>query len=149
LLRDGLPEWLKPWIWQAEQRKITLRKLANGFAEKELMQPISGGELMHCNRCSTEIADSANFCPACGSRQQSRTSHKQLMLSIRDKKIAGVCGGIAEYLDVDATIVRLIWVALSIVPGGFVGGIVAYVLAWAIIPKTPAFVPVPVDGSLK
>ncbi|HET6143494.1 MAG TPA: PspC domain-containing protein [Candidatus Acidoferrales bacterium] len=102
---------------------------------------------MYCNRCSAEIADTANFCPACGSRQQSRTSHKQLMLSIRDKKIAGVCGGIAEYLDVDATIVRLIWVALSIVPGGFVGGIVAYVLAWAIIPKTPAYVSAPVDTS--
>jgi phage shock protein PspC (stress-responsive transcriptional regulator) len=69
------------------------------------------------------------------------------MLSIRDKKIAGVCGGIAEYLDVDATIVRLIWVALSVVPGGFIGGIVAYVLAWAIIPKAPAFAPAPVDTS--
>ena len=102
---------------------------------------------MYCNRCSAEIADTANFCPACGSRQQPRTSHKQLMLSIRDKKIAGVCGGIAEYLDVDATIVRLIWVALSVVPGGFIGGIVAYVLAWAIIPKTPAFTPTPVATS--
>ena len=102
---------------------------------------------MHCNRCSVEIADSANFCSACGSRQQPRTSHKQLMLSIRDKKIAGVCGGIAEYLDVDATIVRLIWVALSIVPGGFVGGIVAYVLAWSIIPKAPTYVASAVDTS--
>jgi phage shock protein C len=67
--------------------------------------------------------------------------HKQLTLSVKDKKIAGVCGGIAEYLDVDPTIVRLIWVALSVVPGGFIGGLLAYVLAWAIIPKTPAFVP--------
>jgi phage shock protein PspC (stress-responsive transcriptional regulator) len=64
-----------------------------------------------------------------------------LTLSVRDKKISGVCGGIAEYLDVDPTIVRLIWVALSIVPGGFVGGVLAYILAWGIIPKAPAFVP--------
>jgi phage shock protein PspC (stress-responsive transcriptional regulator) len=60
------------------------------------------------------------------------------MLSTTDKKIAGVCGGIAEYLDVDATIVRLIWVALSVVPGGFVGGAIAYFLAWVIIPKPAA-----------
>jgi phage shock protein PspC (stress-responsive transcriptional regulator) len=53
--------------------------------------------------------------------------------------MAGVCGGIAEYLDVDPTIVRLVWVALSVVPGGFVGGALAYVLAWIIIPKAPAF----------
>lgn len=49
--------------------------------------------------------------------------------------IAGVCGGIAEYLDVDPTVVRLIWVVLSIVPGGVVGGVVLYLLAWIIIPK--------------
>jgi phage shock protein PspC (stress-responsive transcriptional regulator) len=55
--------------------------------------------------------------------------------------LAGVCGGIAEYLDVDPTIVRLVWVALSVVPGGFVGGALAYVLAWIIIPKTPAYAP--------
>jgi phage shock protein C len=102
---------------------------------------------MYCNRCSAEIADTANFCPSCGARQHSRTSQKQLMLSMKDKKIAGVCGGIAEYLDVDPTIVRLIWVALSVVPGGFVGGVLAYVLAWAIIPKSPAFVPAAVATS--
>jgi len=96
---------------------------------------------MYCNRCSTEIADSANFCSSCGVRQHSRISHKQLTLSATDKKIAGVCGGIAEYLDVDHTIVRLIWAALSVVPGGFVGGALAYVIAWAIIPKAPTFVP--------
>src|SRR5258708_19761581 len=94
---------------------------------------------MYCNRCSAEISDTANFCPSCGARRYSRTSHKQLTLSVRDKKMAGVCGGIAEYLDVDPTIVRLIWVALSVVPGGFVGGALAYFLAWIIIPKAPAF----------
>src|SRR6202051_4802058 len=94
---------------------------------------------MYCNRCNAEIVDDANFCSSCGARRYSRTSHKQLTLSVRDKKISGVCGGIAEYLDVDPTIVRLIWVALSVVPGGFVGGAIAYFLAWIIIPKPPAF----------
>lgn len=96
---------------------------------------------MFCNHCGREIADSCNFCSSCGAQQRQRTSHKQLTLSATDKKIAGVCGGIAEYLDVDPTIVRLIWVALSVVPGGFVGGALAYFLSWIIIPKAPAFAP--------
>jgi phage shock protein C len=95
---------------------------------------------MICTNCGREIAESSNFCSVCGGRQRQRTSHKQLMLSATDKKLAGVCGGIAAYLDVDPTIVRLVWVALSVVPGGLVGGAIAYFLAWIIIPKAPAFV---------
>jgi len=102
---------------------------------------------MFCNDCGREIADSSNFCSSCGGRQRQRTSHKQLTLSATNKKIAGVCGGIAEYLDVDPTIVRLIWVALSVVPGGFVGGAIAYLLAWAIIPKASALVSTPAGGT--
>ena len=45
-----------------------------------------------------------------------------------DEKIAGVCAGIADYLDVDVTLVRALWLALSIVPGAVIGGIVAYAL---------------------
>jgi len=90
---------------------------------------------MFCSRCGREIADSSNYCASCGARQRQRVSYKQLTLSSTDSKIAGVCGGIAEYLDVDPTVVRLIWLALSVVPGGIVGGLVAYLLAWIIIPK--------------
>ena len=59
------------------------------------------------------------------------------MRSAVDSKLGGVCGGIAEYFDVDPTIVRVIWVALSVVPGGLVGGVLVYILAWIIIPKAP------------
>jgi phage shock protein C len=90
---------------------------------------------MFCNKCGREISESSNYCSICGERQQPRGSYKQLMLSATDSKIAGVCGGIAEYLDVDPTVVRLIWLFLSIVPGGIVGGVVAYLVAWIIIPK--------------
>ncbi|MBI5226879.1 PspC domain-containing protein [Candidatus Micrarchaeota archaeon] len=58
---------------------------------------------------------------------------KKLYLSSRDKKIAGVCGGIAEYLDVDPTVVRLGWIIFTLLSMGI--GILAYILAWAVIPK--------------
>ena len=102
---------------------------------------------MYCIGCGKEIGGSSNYCPACGAKQRERTSHKRLMLSATNKKLAGVCGGLAEYLDVDATVVRLIWVALSVVPGGFVGGALAYVLAWIIIPKAPEAVSAPANAG--
>jgi len=52
-------------------------------------------------------------------------------------RVAGVCAGIAEYLDTDVTLVRLAWVVFSIVPGGIVGGLVAYLAAWLIMPDAP------------
>ncbi len=60
-------------------------------------------------------------------------SPKRLYRNSSAGRIAGVCAGIAEYLDADVTLVRLVWVVLSIVPGGFVGGFVAYIAAWAIM----------------
>lgn len=59
---------------------------------------------------------------------------KRLYLaSGRNAKFLGVCGGIAEYLDVDPTIVRLAWVILTLLSFGL--GILAYFLAFAIIPR--------------
>src|SRR3954447_2678351 len=52
-------------------------------------------------------------------------------------KIAGVCAGIAEYLDTDVTFVRLVCVVLAIVPGAIFGGVIAYLAAWLIMPDVP------------
>jgi phage shock protein C len=92
---------------------------------------------MICSHCKTEIADTSNFCNLCGARQRPTASRRRLMRSAVDSKLGGVCGGIAEYFDVDPTIVRVIWVALSVVPGGLLGGVLVYILAWIIIPKAP------------
>lgn len=56
---------------------------------------------------------------------------KQLMRSGRDKKIAGVCAGVAYYFDIDPTIVRVIWGVLAF---GYGAGIVAYIILWMIGP---------------
>ena len=74
-------------------------------------------------------------------------SPKRLTRTSSVGRIAGVCAGIAEYLDADVTLVRLVWVVLSIVPGGFVGGIVAYLAAWAIMPDSS--VPTNADAGIQ
>ena len=56
---------------------------------------------------------------------------KKLYRSSKDKILGGVCGGIGEYLDIDPTIIRLLWVLFGL--SGF--GILAYFLAWIIIPQ--------------
>lgn len=58
-----------------------------------------------------------------------------LRRSTTDRQIAGVCGGMAEYFQVDSTMVRLVWVVLSIFVGAVIGGVIAYLLAWLIIPR--------------
>ncbi len=57
---------------------------------------------------------------------------KKLRLSQRDKKIAGVCGGIAEFFDLDASLIRIVWL-LAILVGGT--GLLAYLICWLVIPK--------------
>ena len=59
---------------------------------------------------------------------------KKLYRSKKDKMIAGVCGGIAEYFDVDSTLVRLLTVIFILLGGA---GVVVYIIAWIIIPETP------------
>ncbi|HHG8350686.1 TPA: PspC domain-containing protein [Streptococcus pneumoniae] len=53
------------------------------------------------------------------------------MRSGRDKKIAGVCAGVAHYLDMDPTIVQVIWGVLTCC---YRAGIVAYIILWIIAP---------------
>ncbi|MBR3015647.1 MAG: PspC domain-containing protein [Clostridia bacterium] len=57
---------------------------------------------------------------------------KKLYRSSTNKMVAGVCGGIGEYFEIDPTLVRLGFVALSFLAGG---GLFVYILAAIIIPK--------------
>ncbi|MCQ2140458.1 MAG: PspC domain-containing protein [Bacteroidales bacterium] len=59
---------------------------------------------------------------------------KRLYRSKLDKKVGGVCGGIAEYFDVDPTIVRLAWLIAVFCAGG---GLFAYLIAMIVIPNEP------------
>ena len=59
---------------------------------------------------------------------------KKLYKSETNKMLAGVCGGIAEYFNIDATLVRLGWVVFSLLGGS---GLLAYIIAAIIMPERP------------
>lgn len=58
--------------------------------------------------------------------------NKRLYKSATDKKLCGVCGGVAEYFDIDPTLVRLAWVVFTLLGGS---GILAYIIAAIVIPS--------------
>lgn len=60
---------------------------------------------------------------------------KKLYRSTTDKKIGGVCGGLAEYFGIDATVIRVI-ALLLLIPGGL-PGILPYALLWVVVPVQP------------
>lgn len=59
---------------------------------------------------------------------------KKLYRSVKDKKLCGVCAGLAKHFSLDTTVVRLIFVALTLFVGG---GILAYILCALLIPEEP------------
>lgn len=59
---------------------------------------------------------------------------KQLRRSLQNRTICGVCGGIGEYLNIDPTVVRLIWVLISLASCGT--GVVAYLIAAIVMPES-------------
>ncbi len=94
---------------------------------------------MYCVNCGTQTGDTDRFCRDCGhqtplgseSRRQSE-GQDRLYRATSDKKIAGVCSGLARYFGVDATLVRLLVAAGTIFSGGL--GLIAYIVAWIIMP---------------
>lgn len=56
---------------------------------------------------------------------------KKFYLSSTDKKIAGVCGGIAEYFNIDSLLVRVAFLVLAF---GLGGGLIAYIVLWLLAP---------------
>ena len=104
------------------------------------------GLRMICPSCQKEIVDGSKFCYNCGARlapADSQTvpptgasvrAERKLVRSTNDRKIAGVCAGVADYFDWDPTIVRLIWALATLVPGP---NILVYLVLWIVLPQGP------------
>jgi phage shock protein C len=99
---------------------------------------------MICVNCQRRITDGSNFCYNCGAKQPASQhafgadyeagGKKRLVRSSTDKKIGGVCAGLADYFDVDTTIVRVCWL-LAFLLGGT--GLLAYIILWIALPLAP------------
>ena len=99
---------------------------------------------MICADCHRQIADYSNFCYSCGAKQPATSApgataeygggKKRLARSSTDKKIAGVCGGLADYFDLDPTIIRVCWLLAVLFAGT---GILAYLVLWIVLPVAP------------
>jgi phage shock protein C len=89
---------------------------------------------MTCARCFKEIEEGSSFCRFCGAAVGTAPRAPRVTRIPEQGKIAGVCAGLASYLDTDVTLIRLAWVALSIVPGLLLGGLIVYVVCWILLP---------------
>jgi phage shock protein C len=96
---------------------------------------------MYCNYCGKAIQDDANVCAYCGTRVGAVLARKRLIRPRQGRKIAGVCAGFAEYFDIDVTLVRVVLLVSIFIGAGL--GLIAYVVAWIIMPDEPIALPAP------
>ena len=93
---------------------------------------------MICANCQKNIADYSNFCYNCGAKQtayaEAHGGRKRLMRSSADKKVAGVCAGLADYFDLDPTIIRVCWFLAALCA---FTGVVTYIVFWIVVPLAP------------
>jgi phage shock protein C len=59
---------------------------------------------------------------------------RKLYRSKTNRKLAGVCGGLAQYFNLDATLIRVLFVVLAVLGGS---GLVIYLAMWILVPKEP------------
>ncbi len=89
---------------------------------------------MFCNACGKNIPDDANLCAYCGRSVGYHAAQRRLMRPRAGRKVAGVCAGFANYFDLDATLVRLVWLVIVIFGGT---GLLAYIIGWIVMPEEP------------
>ena len=107
---------------------------------------------MYCNYCGKAIQDDALVCAYCGVRVGATLARHRLIRPRMGRKIGGVCMGLAEYFDIDVTVIRLVWLVTALMTGV---GFIPYVIAWIVIPEEPFLLPAPavmqpgIDNNLR
>lgn len=99
---------------------------------------------MFCTKCGIALRDQDKFCFDCGAATSNAAPpprpQGQLTRVMSEAKIAGVCAGVARHFNLDVTVVRIIWIVLSVWPVPSVG-LIAYIVAWIVMPKDTVAVP--------
>ena len=98
---------------------------------------------MYCTNCGLNLGEEDAFCSKCGkptgvraaaeAQPAASRSPRRLARLMSEKKIAGVCAGVARYFDLDVTLVRVLWLLLAILT--VAPGFIAYLVAWIAMPK--------------
>ena len=95
--------------------------------------------MVYCSKCGKKNSNDARYCKKCGNSfkkdDTKAVEHKRLYRSGDDKLIGGVCGGIAEYFDIEPIFVRIVFLIALIFSFGFI--IILYILFWIFIQKNP------------
>jgi phage shock protein PspC (stress-responsive transcriptional regulator) len=93
---------------------------------------------MFCTKCGVEIREGDFYCGKCGTATSDAPKPapaEPLYRSATDKKIGGVCGGLARYFSMDPTLMRVLWLLLTF--GLPPAGIIGYIAAWILMPMEP------------
>lgn len=93
---------------------------------------------MYCTQCGLKLEDTDLYCARCGHPTRPDLARpaagpRRLTRVMQGKKLGGVCAGFARYLDMDVTLMRIIWLALLFITGGIAG--LVYIGAWIIMPR--------------
>lgn len=109
---------------------------------------------MYCSHCGKPLDATARFCPACGNTVQAGVYppppvgrvplQGQLVRPRYGRMIAGVCAGLALHYGWDLSLVRVLCVLLLLCTGV---GLVAYIIAWVVIPEEPYMLPQSTTGN--
>jgi phage shock protein C len=99
---------------------------------------------MFCTKCGIALDESARYCSQCGKPTGVAGGEappanewavpKRLSRPMYENKLGGVCAGLARHMDVDVTMMRIIWILVAILTG-IVPGVIVYVVAWMVMPK--------------
>ena len=103
---------------------------------------------MYCSHCGRQVEAAVRFCPACGAAVQpvvvGAPIFGQLVRPRYPRVFGGVCSGLAMHYGWDVITVRLLWVLCVLFAGT---GILAYIIAWIVIPEAPYALPERSTGS--
>ena len=103
---------------------------------------------MYCQACGIEVSEISRYCSQCGAASDKNEfisdtgkPAKALRRPRDDKKIAGVCSGLARYLGMDVTLVRILVLCFALWPPGI--GVIFYIVCWIVMPQDPYLLAAP------